>query len=124
MGLMVRRIAALALLFALFLITVSGCRGSDATGESSTVPAVGSDGSERSVAPDYGSSESTASDYGSDESTGSDYGSNEPNGSAYGSDDSTASDSGSSTDPCAFQGDQLCPDTPVKVPPPNISNWP
>jgi hypothetical protein len=112
MGLMIRRIAAPTLLVGLLLVAISGCRGSDGTEESDTVPAVGSDGSERSVAPEYGSGEST----------GSDYGPNEPNGSDYGSDESTAPDS--YTDPCAFSDDPLCSHTPVKVPPPNISNWP
>jgi hypothetical protein len=27
------------------------------------------------------------------------------------------------TDPCAFSGDPLCPDTPVTVPPPDVGNW-
>ncbi|GAA2216419.1 hypothetical protein GCM10009850_118880 [Nonomuraea monospora] len=27
------------------------------------------------------------------------------------------------TDPCAFPGDPLCPDTPIKVPPPNLDPW-
>jgi hypothetical protein len=27
------------------------------------------------------------------------------------------------TDPCAFPGDPLCPDTPVTVPPPDLSPW-
>jgi len=27
------------------------------------------------------------------------------------------------TDPCAFPGDPLCPDTPVTVPPPDLGSW-
>jgi hypothetical protein len=32
-------------------------------------------------------------------------------------------DPGSGTNHCAFPGDQLCPDTPVRVPPPNLQRW-
>jgi hypothetical protein len=101
--LMTRRIVALALLFGLSLVTVSACGGSDGGG-SGTAPAVESNGSDGPAVPDYGSDEPTGSDYGSDEPTGSDP---EP-----------------STDPCAFGGDPLCSRTPIKVPPPDISNWP
>lgn len=101
--LMTRRIVALALLFGLSLVTVSACGGSDGGG-SGTAPAVESNGSDGPAVPDYGSDELTGSDYGSDEPTGSDP---EP-----------------STDPCAFGGDPLCSRTPIKVPPPDISNWP
>jgi len=27
------------------------------------------------------------------------------------------------TDPCAYAGDPLCPDTPITVPPPDLSGW-
>ena len=27
------------------------------------------------------------------------------------------------TDPCAFPGDPLCPDTPIRVPPPHLPDW-
>jgi hypothetical protein len=111
--LMTRRIVALALLFGLSLVTVSACGGSDGGG-SGTAPAVESNGSDGPAVPDYGSDEPTGSDYGSDEPTGSDYGSDEP----------TGSDPEPSTDPCAFGGDPLCSRTPIKVPPPDISNWP
>ena len=30
-------------------------------------------------------------------------------------------DPGSDTNPCAFPGDPLCPDTPITVPPPNLN---
>jgi hypothetical protein len=30
-------------------------------------------------------------------------------------------DAGSDTNPCAFPGDPLCPDTPITVPPPNLN---
>jgi hypothetical protein len=109
---LIRRIAALVILFGLSLIAVSGCRGSDSTEDIVTVPSVRSGESERSVAPDYGSVESTESKYGP----------NESHGSGNGSHESTAPDS--STDPCAFWDDPACPHTPIKVPPPDISNWP
>jgi hypothetical protein len=112
---LIRRIAALALVFGLLLVAVSGCRGSGRKEDSDTVPAVGSNESERPVAPDYRSGESAGSDSGSS-------GANESTGSDYGSDESTAPDS--STDPCAFPDDPLCSRNPIKVPPPDISNWP
>ena len=100
-----KRILTLALLMGLSLVAVSGCGGSDGGGGSATVPTVESNGSEEEpVVPDYGSDESAESEYGSEEST--------------------VPDQQPSTDPCAFPGDPLCPDTPVKVPPPDISNWP
>jgi hypothetical protein len=119
-----RRIAALALLFGLSLVAVSGCRGSDGGAGSGTAPAVESNGSEGSVAPDYGSEDPVAPDYRSDEPSGSDYGSSEPTGSDHGSTELSGSDPEPSTDPCAFPDDPLCSRTPVKVPPPSISNWP
>jgi hypothetical protein len=27
------------------------------------------------------------------------------------------------TNPCAFPGDPLCPDTPIRVPPPHLPEW-
>ena len=110
-----KTILILALLMGLSLVAVSGCGGSDGGGGSATVPTVESNGSEEEpVVPDYGSDESAESEYGSEESA-------EP---GYGSEESTVPDQQPSTDPCAFPGDPLCPDTPVKVPPPDISNWP
>lgn len=92
--LMTRRIVVLALLSGHSLVTVSGCRRSDGGDSSGTAPTVESRGSEGPVAPDHGSDEPRESDP-------------EP-----------------STDPCAFEGDPLCPHSTIKVPPPSISNWP
>ena len=39
----------------------------------------------------------------------------------YTSTDQTTTDQ---TDPCAFAGDPLCPDTAITIPPPDIGNWP
>ena len=95
----------MAVLFGLSLVTIAGCGGGDSGDGSGTVPAVESNGSEEEpLAPDY--------EY--DESAESEYGSEEP----------AVPDQQPSTNPCAFPGDPLCPDTPVKVPPPDISNWP
>jgi hypothetical protein len=44
-------------------------------------------------------------------------------GGFYPDDRSVYPDLGSGTNHCAFPGDQLCPDTPVRVPPPNIQGW-
>jgi hypothetical protein len=114
--LMTKRITTLAVLFGLSLVTIAGCSGSDGGDGSVTVPPIESNGSESEeepVTPDYGSDESAEPEYGSGESV-------EP---GYGSDESAIPDQ-PSTNPCAFPGDPLCPDTPVKVPPPDISNWP
>jgi hypothetical protein len=44
-------------------------------------------------------------------------------GGFYPDDRSVYPDLGSGTNHCAFPGDQLCPDTPVRVPPPNLQGW-
>jgi hypothetical protein len=116
-----RRIATMAILFGLSLVTIAGC----GEGDSATVPAVESNGSEEEpVAPDYEYDESAEPEYGSDEPVAPDDGYDESAESEYGSEEPAAPDQQPSTNPCAFPGDPLCPDTPVKVPPPDISNWP
>jgi hypothetical protein len=123
--LMTKRIAMMAVLFGLSLVTIAGCGGGDSGDGSGTVPAVESNGSEEEpLAPDYEYDESAESEYGSEEPAVPDDGYDESAESEYGSEEPAVPDQQPSTNPCAFPGDPLCPDTPVKVPPPDISNWP
>jgi hypothetical protein len=95
---------AVVLLVALLALPLTGCRDSGGGVD----PAPWSGPSEEHDPPDGPNS------YGGGHGDYTD----EPSGGGQGD---YTDEPDSDTNPCAFPGDPLCPDTPVKVPPPNLN---
>jgi hypothetical protein len=109
------------LLVALLGLSLTACRG----GDSGPDQLPGSVPSQTYIAPD--DSGGYSDDPGSYSEDSSGY-SDDPGGSddsgGYSDDPGGYSDgTGTGTDHCAFPGDPLCPDTPIRVPPPDVDRW-
>ena len=93
----------MALALGLLLVGAAGCAGDDAAGsEGVSVPALEPEQPAATIEPEpepAPESEPAAEPEQSNPST-------EP-----------------TTDPCAYQGDPLCPSTPIEVLPPDLFNW-
>ncbi len=114
------KIAAI-LLVSLMVLLLAGCRASHPTAVRIGSPDPSSQYSPLAdpsgYADDYGG---YTDDYGTN---GDDVGEYPDNPSAYPDDQSSGytTDPGTDTDPCAYPGDPLCPDTPITVPPPQLN---
>jgi hypothetical protein len=113
------KVAAI-LLAGLAMLLLTGCRVSPTTAdaipspESSNYYSPLADPS--SYADEYGRYADDYGTYGED----SGYPDN-PSGYSADPSDDYAARPGGDTNPCAFPGDPLCPDTPITVPPPNLN---
>jgi hypothetical protein len=112
------KVAAI-LLAGLAMLLLTGCRVSQMTADAIPSPGPSSYYSPladpSSYADEYGH---YANDYGTYGEDGG-YPDNPSRYPADPSDDHTAQSG--DTNPCAFPGDPLCPDTPITVPPPNLN---
>jgi hypothetical protein len=97
--LITRRVAALVLAFGLSLVAVSGCGGDD--------PGRGSRVNAPAVEPESPADPVTEPE--------------QPDPVTEPEQPDPATEP--TTNPCAFPGDPLCSDTPLKVPPPDFSGW-
>ena len=111
------RVAAV-LLAALLALLVTGCRDSDGGIEPASWPTSSQEYVPSDDFSGYGDGGYTDEPYGypGEPSPYPD----EP-GDYTGEPGEYGDDQGSRTNPCAFAGDPLCPDTPIKVPPPNLN---